>query len=222
MPEMIRKRRQILVDTDLQFGMALHLIGWLYFYVLSFALVANAPAVYDLLTGTGDDFDYAVEVDHLRWFAHSTVLPLTMTFVCVAAHCIVFTHRVAGPAHRFKSVLSGLAARKFPERPVTLRENDYFKDVAAELNKAVDAQREDAARQRRMNAETASGIRELSAAIDEGGLGKAELLALARTALERAERVDRHLAAVEAPASDGPAGDGATYVTRDAAEAPRG
>jgi len=211
------KRRQILVDTNLQFGMSLHLVGWLYFYVIAFALLANAPAMFDFLSGSESDVGYAEAVERMRWFAQTTVLPLAMTFVCVAGHCVVFTHRLAGPAYRVKAVLSGLAARKLPERPVTLRKGDYFKDVAVELNKVIDATREDAARQRRMNAEICSGIRDLSAAIDEGRLGKDELLALAKQALDGAERVDRHLAALEPPAAP-IASDGATHVTPEAAE----
>jgi methyl-accepting chemotaxis protein len=221
MAEPNRKRRQILVDSELQFGMSLHLIGWLYFYVIAFALLANAPAIFDFLSGSESDIGYAAAVERMRWFAQSTMLPLAMTFVCVAAHCMVFTHRVAGPAFRIRTVLSELAARRLPQRPVTLRDNDYFKDICTELNKVIDAQREDAARQRRMNAEISSGIRDLAAAIDEGRLGKDELLALAKAATESAERVDRHLAAVEpqaAPAA-APAAADATNVTPEPAEA---
>jgi len=219
MAEPNRKRRQILVDTNLQFGMALHLIGWLYFYVVAFALLANAPAIFDVLSGSESDIDYAGAVEHMRWFAQSTVLPLALTFVCVAAHCVVFTHRVAGPAFRLRTVLAGLAARKLPQRPVTLRAKDYFKDVCVELNKVIEAQREDAARQRRMNGEISAGIRDLSAAIDEGRLAKAELLALAKQALDRAERVDRHLAAVEPQGAPEPSAEAdATYVTPEPAQ----
>lgn len=224
MAERSHKRRQILVDTELQLGMSVKLIGWLYLYIFAFALLVNAPSIWAIATGSEGDAAYLDAVDRLHWFANLTMLPLALTFVAVAAHSVLFTHRVAGPIHRFKAVLSGLSARKFPESPVTLRDGDYFNDVADELNKVVDAQREDAARQRRMNGEISAGIRDLTAAIDEARVAKPELLALAKLALDRTERLDRHLAAVErkgAPASpppgDSSAGD-ATYVTREPAE----
>jgi hypothetical protein len=98
MPKPNWKRRRILVDTNPQFGMLVHLVGWLYVYVIAFALVANAPAMFDFLSGSESDIGYAEAVERMRWFAQSTVLPLAMTVVCISAHCIVFTHRVAGPA----------------------------------------------------------------------------------------------------------------------------
>jgi methyl-accepting chemotaxis protein len=206
------KRRQLLVDGDLQLGMSLRLVGWLYAYAIGFAVLANASSIGAVLVGSEGDAGYAAAVDRLEWFAQSTVLPLALTFVCVAAHCLVFTHRVAGPVHRIRTVLGEIAARKLPVGPVTLRDRDYFKDVAAEVNKVVDAQREDAARQRRMNAEIASAVRDISAALDEERASMDELRALAKQALDRTERVDRHLAAVELPPAPPPAAPGAVVT----------
>ncbi len=202
------KRRKILVDVDLQVGMSINMLGWLYFYVVMFAVVVNAKGLWAILIGGDADPEYFDAVQRLEWFTKFTVVPLLCMFLCVAVHGVVFAHRVAGPVQRVKSTLRDIAARRLPSKPVTLRPSDYLKDVAVELSTVVDSIRDDAERVRRLNQETVGVARELLFAIDEGKLGKQELLALAQAAHERAERCERHLAEsttpspVEAPPAD--------------------
>jgi hypothetical protein len=191
------KRRQILVDGELQIGMSVHLVGWLYFYVVSFALLANAGSLWSVISEPETEAAYDEAVRHMQWFTQFTVMPLALTFVCVAAHSLVFTHRIAGPIYRIRTVLRDMAQRKLPTRPVTLREKDYFKPVADELTKVIECVRDDSARQRRMNQETMTGLRDLVSALDGGKLSAQEVLALANQTLDRAERLDRHLAQVD-------------------------
>jgi hypothetical protein len=82
---------------------------------------------------------------------------------------------------------------------VRLRPKDFFKDVAAEMSTMIDALREDAARGRRMNQETIAAAREMLDAASAGRLSGPEMAALAQATLDRAERFDRHLAAVLDP-----------------------
>ena len=219
------KRRQILVDRQLQFGLSMHLIGWLYFYVVAFAMIVNLPAIWAVVTEPETESAFDTAVQHMQWFTQYTIVPLALTFVCVAAHAIVATHRIAGPIVRVKAVLREMSERRFPAAPVKLRDKDYFKDVAIEVDNLSAALRENAARERRMNQETAAGARDLLAAIEQGELTKNELLALAHEALDRAERLDRHLAAAEPDADPAcvalpvaaqpAAAAGATQVTSD-------
>ena len=192
-----RKRRQILVDADLQVGLSMHILGWLYFYVVLFALAANAPSLWAVATAPASDPGYAEAVEHLRWFTQYTVLPLALTFVCVAVHGVFFTHRVAGPIFRIKSVLRGMAQRRYPAGGVKLREKDFFKDVAAEMDVVLESVREDAARLRRMNQETLASAREVVAALERTEPVPHEALTLSHLMLDRAERLDRHLSAAE-------------------------
>lgn len=194
------KRRQILVDAELQLGMSVNMVGWLYFYVVGFALVANASSIWAVLTEPETESAYYDAAQRMQWFAQYTVVPLALTFVCVAAHSLIFTHRVAGPIYRIRTVLHEMAQRNLPRSPVTLRPKDYFKDVVGELNAVIDAFREDAGRQRRMNQETSAAMTELVAAI-EAGRAKNEVMALAHKALDGAERLDRHLSAIDGSAS---------------------
>jgi hypothetical protein len=188
------KRRKVVVDADLQAGLAFNMMGWLYFYVVMFAVVVNGRAIWAVLTSSESDPEYFDAVQRLEWFTRFSVVPLIAMLVCIAVHGVVSAHRVAGPIVRIKQALRDIANRSYPPTPLTLRPKDYFKDIATELTTVLDMLRDDAARVRRINAETVAGARETLVAIDEGRLGRDEIAALARATLERAERCDRHLA----------------------------
>jgi len=197
MPSEGRKRRQILVDADLQVGLSMHILGWLYFYVVVFAVLANVRSLWTVVAGSAEDPGYAEAVRHLQWFTQFTVLPLALTFVCVAVHGVVFTHRIAGPIYRIKTTLRAMAQRKYPAGGVKLRDKDYFKDVATELDLVIESAREDAARQRRMNQEALTSAREVVAMLERCDPPNPEALAVACVLLERTERLDKHLSAAE-------------------------
>jgi len=187
------KRKKILVDPSLQVGLSINMLAWLYFYILMFALVVNAPWIWTIFTGRAADVEYQDAMQRLQWFMRFAVIPLICMFVCVAAHGVVFAHRVAGPIYRIKAVLREMSARRWPTTPVRLRPKDFLKDVAAELSTTIDSLKDDARRCRRMNEETIAGARELIAALDDGRRERSELLALAQKTLDSAARFDRHL-----------------------------
>jgi len=195
-------RKRMVVDADLQARLAVNMVGWLYFYVVMFAVVVNAKGLWAILSGSEADPEYFDAVQRLEWFTRFTVVPLVCMFVCVAIHGVVFAHRVAGPVQRIKAVLRDVAARRYPTKPVTLRPSDYLKDVAVEMSTVIASIRDDAESTRRINQETVGAARELLFAIDEGRLGKPELLALAVAARDGAERCERHLANATSAAVD--------------------
>ncbi len=126
------RRRRILVDRRLQIGLSLRIVGYVYLYLVFFALVATGPAIMTVLRG-GDDPEFLRAVDRLTVFVQVFVLPLALTFVCMCLHGIVLTHRVAGPIYRFRQVLSGIRRRFLPPK-VALREGDCFADLCEEMN----------------------------------------------------------------------------------------
>jgi hypothetical protein len=205
-----RRRRQILIDRQLQLGLSVHFVAWLYFYVVAFAVLANAESIWALFTQPDAEGAHLDAVEHLQWFTRLTILPLTLTFACVAVHGVMITHRIAGPIYRIKAVIRDLAQRRLPSGPVTLRKGDCFLDVADELTKLVESTRDDHGRRRRMNGETVATLRELVAALESGPRPAAETLAMANQALDRAEFLDRHLTAALEPGS----GDEAAAAAR--------
>lgn len=196
------RRRQKLVDPDLQLGLALHLVGWIYFYVVLFALLANVPAILDLVINDSTDVAYVAAVMRLRAFARFVVVPLALTFVCMAVHSVFFTHRFAGPLYRIRVTLRDMAARRPPEH-VKLREKDYLTDVADELNAVLATQREDRARIQRFTNETVAAAQALLETLGAEKLDAASMKSHAHSVLDAAERMNRHVASLGAPEGEG-------------------
>ncbi len=71
---------------------------------------------------------------------------------------IFFLHRVAGPVYRFRMILKKLANGEIPN-DVRLRENDYFKETAAEFNNVFKSLRE----KRLLAQESAADLEKLEA-----------------------------------------------------------
>ncbi len=61
------------------------------------------------------------------------VLVFFATIIAVGLFGIFFLHRVAGPAYRFHQLFKSLSRDQIPS-DVTLREKDFFKEIAVELN----------------------------------------------------------------------------------------
>lgn len=129
----VARRRKVLVDRKFQLGMSLHIVGWVYAYLVLFALVANFDAFKELLTGDAGTESYVNAVGRLQVFLQVFVLPLVFTFVCMCLHGILFTHRLAGPLYRLKEALRRVRGGDLAA-DVKLREQDYFQDLCEEIN----------------------------------------------------------------------------------------
>jgi len=205
MPSNRPRRRQKIVDAKFQLGLGLHLVGWIYLYVVVFAVAANLQALSALVFSDMADPEYVEAVHALRGFARFVVVTLALTFVFMALHAVIVTHRIAGPVYRAKMVLREMARRRFPAK-VKFRDKDYLEDLAEEMTNTVVALREDQGRMRRMNAETAESARRLLAAA-EAGAAASELETLAHAVLDASDQLDRHLAEPEDEAAAAAAAD---------------
>lgn len=61
------------------------------------------------------------------------ILVFFATIIAVGMFGIFFLHRVAGPAYRFHQLFKQLSRDQIPSN-VTLRDKDFFKEIATELN----------------------------------------------------------------------------------------
>lgn len=184
------KRTQILVDPELQIGISTHVIAWIYVYFLAFSVLANSPAFLAILSSDSRDAAYIAAIEQVRGFARYVVLPLGLTFVAMAIHGIWITHRFAGPIVRFKQTLRDLAAHRLP-RPITLREKDYMKDLADEMNSAVASLRDEAVRRKRLAEEHVAVVKELVDTLERCPDDLSTALTRAYAALDGAQRIDR-------------------------------
>jgi hypothetical protein len=84
------------------------------------------------------------------------LLKLGIILVCLAAGILTWTvlrtHAIAGPVYKTRQVLRAAAEGRFPDRPVTFRKSDAFKDLAGDLNRCLDAMRADRKRLRGLEA----------------------------------------------------------------------
>lgn len=196
-------RRKLLVDPELQIGISVQIVGWIYIYFLAFSLLANSPSLWAVLSSETRDAAYVVAMDQLRAFARYVILPLGLTFVAMAVHGIWITHRLAGPVVRFKQVLREIAAHRLPA-PVALREKDHLKDVADEMNVAIGSLREDAVRRRRLAAEHLVAVEDLVRSLETAPDDLALALSRAYAVLDGAERLERQFDPSSTPVSSSP------------------
>lgn len=212
MPKPSPLRRKFLVDPELQIGLSIEMVGWIYVYFLLFSAVANTPNLMALATSKPETAAYLAAVDELRGFARNVVLPMGITFVAMSIHGVYVTHRVAGPVVRMKRAMREIAARRIPG-PFSLRKKDHFKDLADEMNAAVAVLREDSTRRQRMSRETTEKLTELVRLLENRPDDLRPAIALAHSVLDGAESLTRHLdattdatrSAVPLPEADLPA-----------------
>lgn len=211
------KRTQILVDPELQIGISTHVIAWIYVYFLAFSVLANSPAFLAIVSADSRDAAYIAAIEQVRGFARYVVLPLGLTFVAMAIHGIWITHRFAGPIVRFKQTLRDLAAHRLP-RPITLREKDYMKDLADEMNSAVASLRDEAVRRKRLAEEHVAVVKELVDTLERCPDDLSTALTRAYAALDGAQRIDRQ---AEIPAGGTPGAAPAATATATSDEISR-
>ncbi len=161
------RRRQVIVDAPMQFGIGLHLVGWLYLYVVTFAILCNGPAMLDLINADAGSPEYAQAVLRIRSFGGFVIVPLVLTFVAMAAHGVYLTHRVAGPVFRLKMSCAEVLRGHIPET-VRLRDKDYLKDLAHSMEQAFTTIRADNDHTRDLVAQAKSEARQISDAIRSG------------------------------------------------------
>jgi len=189
------RRKQKITDAKFQLELGLHLVGWLYLYIVIAAIAINIPALSSLLSADIADPEYVEAVLAVRSFSRFVLIPLVVTFIAMAFHAVLLTHRIAGPMFRVKAVLQQMARREFPEL-VKFRTKDFLHDVAVEMTTTVQALREDQLRVQRMNGETSEAAQRLVEAA-EAGADRASIAAIAREVMEASERLDRHVAPPE-------------------------
>lgn len=174
------RRKQVLIDRDFQLRFIGRLGGFLVFYFLLFLVIAIvAPVVFTFL---GDPPEWALMETAFRVevLLRLILAPLACTFLCLFAHGVLETFRIAGPNYRFKQVLRAVAQLRLP-RGVQIRKGDLMQDTAAEFHLALVALHD---QMRALREETAQAGAKARAALGPA-TGEAGQEALA--ALERVE-----------------------------------
>jgi hypothetical protein len=213
------RRRKILVDKHFQLGISFRVVFCLACYLLLFYLMAVfAPFLVMVLSGGREEAMLAA-TRQVVTFVDQLLLPLGLTFACLALHCILISHKVAGPLFRFGKFMESATNRDISE-DIRLRDGDYLPRLAADWNVMVGSLRRDIEALR-------GGVREILAEARSSG-GSDE--GARRRILDKGERLIAILedyrtgsSDVEDPAADsGPQGEPGVLAEESRESAPLG
>jgi len=179
---------KFVVDKKLQVGMSLQITGFLYMYLVLFALLANFVALKTVLFG-GSEEAYVQAVTRLDIFLQVFVFPLVATFICMCLHGLVFSHRIAGPVYRIKDMLNRIRGGDLAQ-DVHIRTNDYFHDLCDDLNSMIERLRGDLIEFRKASQELAEEGEALAEAGDLPDAHQERLLGITNASTRLRQLVD--------------------------------
>ncbi len=205
------RRRRVLVDRKFQLGISFRIIFCLASYLVLFYLMAVfAPFLIVLLAG-GSEEAMTAATTRIVVFVEQLLLPLGLTFACLALHCILISHRIAGPVYRLRKTMESAAAGDL-SIDVHLRKGDYLNELAESWNDMVAPIRADFVSLREDVGAAIAGIRAGKETGTDGG----------PDVLERLERVSAILGEYRLEASPPPVADTVLPETAPAAAEAQG
>ncbi|MEN8148717.1 MAG: hypothetical protein ABFS86_02770 [Planctomycetota bacterium] len=140
-----QRRKQVVVDKRFQLGVAATIVIWMFSYLMLFSMfVVVAPVIFRMATGGQLPTVLEVYEDFRSIFAR-LIVPMTLSLTILGIHAVLFLHRVAGPAYRFKMWLKGVRDGDLVHG-CYLRRADMLKDVASAMTETVEVLREDVAK----------------------------------------------------------------------------
>ena len=199
-----QKRSKVLIDREFQLRFISRLGVVLFFYLLVFLLISVVAPVAFTLMSDAPDWALTETAFRVEVLLRLILAPLLCTFLCLFAHGVIETFRIAGPNFRFKAVLRDLAKLRLP-RGVTTRRGDYLRDTAAEFDKALIVLHDGVRDLKRLSTEASARTRE---ALQDAPQGEATTAALAALD-EMAKRLARFELVSAAPQCRPLEGDGA-------------
>jgi hypothetical protein len=133
MSERNYRRRIVVVDKKFQLGISGRIVMYLAaYFIFFFMLAVFAPFLGSVLEGASHDETSAALTDLVR-FSNRMFVPLLLTFVCLALHTVLLTHRIAGPVYRFKKMFEGIRNGELAG-DVRLRKGDFLMGLAEAYN----------------------------------------------------------------------------------------
>lgn len=141
------RRRIFLIDSQVQGALMMRVVAyWIYcLFTISMLLIW-----WDLFAGPPRQF-MLVLADVYQRFAPAAAASL-LILPLVVMDLLRLSNRFAGPARRLRNALSELGEGK-EVRPLLFRDNDFWQETAAELNRVNDRIRQLTARQARAHAD---------------------------------------------------------------------
>lgn len=123
------RRRRYFVDSQVQGALVRQIAKYWIWTSITFALVVLVYRVTPvLLSGR------ATAAEHFWFHLSPLLLASSVVFPLIIFSAVRFSNRFVGPVLRFRRALQELADGKTPQ-DITLRKNDYWTDMAENINR---------------------------------------------------------------------------------------
>jgi hypothetical protein len=124
------QRKRLFVDASVQGALLLRIVAYWFLSLFTVSMLLICLEIIDgKVVPLGDYFNFSI-----LWEEHISVLvALLMILPVLLWDSLVLSNRFAGPFHRIRRTIHGLAAGE-PVEPLQFRSNDYWKDVAKDIN----------------------------------------------------------------------------------------
>lgn len=173
------RRKRVLIDREFQLRFITRLGGVLFFYLLLFLLVSVvAPVAFTFL---GDPPEWALTETAFRVevLLRLILAPLVCTFLCLFAHGMLETFKIAGPNYRYKVVLRDLAQLRIP-RGVRTRKGDYLRETTETFDLALATLHDCVRDLQRSSRDAVAKVKDALADAPAGDAARAALAAVTR------------------------------------------
>ena len=124
------QRKRLFVDASVQGALLLRIVVYWFLSLLTVSLLLICLEIVNgKVVPMGDNFNFSI-----LWEEHlSVVLALLLILPMLLLDSLVLSNRFAGPFHRIRRTIHALASGETAET-LQFRSNDYWKDVAKDLN----------------------------------------------------------------------------------------
>lgn len=123
----ILRRRNFLVNKDLQFSLLCITLGYVIFFLLVMSASLFVPLMVNLKAEGGVISKKSLESANNLIFLHNNFwLPSFLCLISISIHSIRTSHRIAGPIHRLNTVVESIKQGILPPPLRSLRKGDYL------------------------------------------------------------------------------------------------
>jgi len=119
------RRRNFLVDKNLQFRIIAASLGYVAFYIVMLAVVTLIPIFMEMRSAYPGSYRAYLHANSFLYL-HKHMWPaVLLIMMAVSIHALFFSHKMAGPMYRFRQIFKALTAGKIPGQQ-RLRKGDYL------------------------------------------------------------------------------------------------
>jgi len=125
--EFIARRRNFLVNKDLQFSLLCITLGYVIFFFLVMIASLFVPLMVSMNVEGGNITKKTVESAQNLLFLHNNFwLPSLLCLISISIHSIRTSHRIAGPMYRLNRAVDSIRQGIIPASLRSLRKGDYL------------------------------------------------------------------------------------------------